>query len=385
MQKQRHNIADVKAMARGRWLDIVPALDSRFAGMEGSKGTANNHYPCPVHGGVDGFRFLPDAPETGAGICNTCGSFRDGFELLQWACGWSFPWSLHQVYLHLNGSPVSENRATVGYATGVKPKTDNLARLPGIKKQWSQAKTEPHEPARLYYQRRGLASVPFSKSLRYHPGIPLYVSGQGFLTKEKGGWITWPAILGAMRNSSGSTGLYQIYLTKDGRKATEEIKAEVSLRYGAKAAEKLDCKRFFNHIPLPGSAVRLGSAGRVLGVTEGIETMLAVQQLTGSLSLAACGQTSLLKGVHIPEQVEKLIIFADRDRPVLVNGKWKEAGKDAAEALKARVLAAQENRVNEVVIMMPELDIPDGSKGVDWLDFVESSGSVSLSKQMCLE
>ena len=46
------------------------------------------HVPCPVHGGRDGFRIFPDVAETGGGICNTCGSFANGFALLMWINGW---------------------------------------------------------------------------------------------------------------------------------------------------------------------------------------------------------------------------------------------------------------------------------------------------------
>src|SRR5471032_2509610 len=53
----------------------MAAVGSRGPGM---------HVACPVHGGRDGFRLYNDYHDTGGGVCNTCGGFRDGFKLLAW-------------------------------------------------------------------------------------------------------------------------------------------------------------------------------------------------------------------------------------------------------------------------------------------------------------
>lgn len=86
MNNYRIDAKSIKEQARGRWLDILPLLDARLADAVQRVG---KHVPCPSHGGKDGFRVYAN-DENGGGACNTCGTFRDGFEILQWLRGCSF-------------------------------------------------------------------------------------------------------------------------------------------------------------------------------------------------------------------------------------------------------------------------------------------------------
>jgi len=70
-------------------------------------------------------------------------------------------------------------------------------------------------------------------------------------------------------------------------------------------------------------AVRLGAAEDVLGLSEGIETGLAAQQLSGFPVWAALG--ARLAAVGIPAVVRELHIFADNDAP------GQKAASEAAE------------------------------------------------------
>lgn len=67
------------------------------ATAEGRSERKGKHVPCPVHGGRDGFRIFPDVAETGGGICNTCGSFANGFAPLMWINGWEFGRAIREV------------------------------------------------------------------------------------------------------------------------------------------------------------------------------------------------------------------------------------------------------------------------------------------------
>jgi len=107
-----------------------------------------------------------------------------------------------------------------------------------------------------------------------------------------------------------------------------------------------------------GGAVRFGKAGKVLAVGEGIETMLAVSiGLGGFMSVAAAGTAALLEGLEVPEQVETLLIFADKD----ANGR----GEQAAMVLESRLSSQMDVR-----IILPSLCVSTAHKGVDWLDQV---------------
>ena len=66
----------IRNRARGSWLGILGSLAPE---LEPALQRLGRHVPCPIHGGRDGFRLFRDAPDTGGGICNTCGAFPDGF------------------------------------------------------------------------------------------------------------------------------------------------------------------------------------------------------------------------------------------------------------------------------------------------------------------
>jgi putative DNA primase/helicase len=72
-------------------------------------------------------------------------------------------------------------------------------------------------------------------------------------------------------------------------------------------------------------AVRLGPAGDVLGIAEGLETGLAAMQIHG-IAVWACLGVSRMASVALPPNVQRLFIFADRDGP----------GRDAAMKAAAR-------------------------------------------------
>lgn len=83
--------------------------------------------------------------------------------------------------------------------------------------------------------------------------------------------------------------------------------------------------------------------------------MLAVSIALGSVSVAAAGTAALLSAMEIPDQVERLLIFSDKDA--------NRAGLNAAMALREK-----QRHLRKVEILMPDMAIPDEKKGVDWLD-----------------
>lgn len=92
-------------------------------------------------------------------------------------------------------------------------------------------------------------------------------------------------------------------------------------------------------------AVRLGAAGDVLGIAEGIETGLSAMQLSG-VPVWCCLGAARMSRVAIPNSVLELHVFADSD----------DAGRAAAER------TAHAHRHRRVVLRYP----PDGCK--DWND-----------------
>lgn len=84
----------VKLAAKGRWDEIFHAL---APSLDEAQAHAGRHVPCPVHGGKDGFRLYPRYEESGAGVCNSCGQRTDGFAMLCWLNGWTFPQAVQAV------------------------------------------------------------------------------------------------------------------------------------------------------------------------------------------------------------------------------------------------------------------------------------------------
>lgn len=369
-EQYRYSLEKIKPLARGRWLSILPAL---------SGGSIRGDYresPCPVCGGVDRFRLIAargnheDSADTGTALCRNCGAFPDGFDLLRKIHGWSFPWALQQVAEYIGGGacpePVARDSGGVAESRGISPEKQE-ARRKAIEAILARCRQEPDEVHRLYYRNRGIpdAANIRSASLLYHKGLPYYVNGKP-LSDGKGRWKTWAAIVGRVSSSSGWLGVQRIYLTKDGRKADDEIR-QAAIEAGLNA--DCDSKPMLSINGMIGGAVRLGKAGKVLAVGEGIETMLAVSiGLGGFMSVAAAGTAALLEGMEIPEQVERLLIFADNDR----SGR----GVQAAMALKSRVSPRMDVR-----IILPSLCVSTSQKGVDWLNELSNDASaLSLMK-----
>lgn len=145
--------------------------------------------------------------------------------------------------------------------------------------------------------------------------------------------------------------LHRTYLTEAGRKAPVENQKRM--------------------MPVPsdqlvlGGAIRLGFAGPVIDLAEGIETVLAVRQATG-LSVWSAVSATLLAGFDPPPRTENVRIWCDRDR--------KGVGEEAAHKLAARLA---ERGIPTELLIPPEAMLRDG-KGVDWLDVLNDYGPAAF-------
>lgn len=168
----RLDVSVVREAARGHWDAIFCALAPMLKTAMQQPG---KHVPCPVHGGKDGFRLFPDYAEAGSCVCNTCGSFRDGFETLEWLHGWGFAETLKRVAWVLGlqprqgeevlaretlnrsyrghilsmGTPsVRQPRAFEGFLVEIDDEISNSVRKLGtrsLKRTLAEAGVKPHE------------------------------------------------------------------------------------------------------------------------------------------------------------------------------------------------------------------------------------------------
>lgn len=348
----------IRPAVRGRWLfvlaNLVPELEKAIS-------KPGRHIACPIHGGNDGLRLFRDANESGGGICNTCGPKPDGFALLMWLKGWHFSETLTAVAGILGITDVRYPKPVVKYPALSQSNStvddDNIKAILSL--VWQQAKSIHHpdaEPVRLYLQSRGLdASIPDWPTLRFHPKMQ-YRDEDGKVIGH------YPAMLALLENGHEAITIHRTFLTLDGHKAPVEAPKKMMPAPSDK--------------PVSGSAIRLGRPGRVLSVTEGIETALAVIEATGMVTWPLISST-LMPGFNLPDGVEKLIIWSDLDRPSPVTG--IRAGTEAAIKLAHRAKA----RGIEVEIREPKGPLPVDAKSIDWLDVLNTEGPNAFAIRSC--
>ena len=350
----------VRDAARDSWLSILGSLAPE---LERAVSKPGRHIPCPVHGGKDGFKLFRNADVSGGGVCNTCGAKPDGFSLLMWLRDWSFPDALTAVANELGLSTNAKQKPVV-MREPVFTKSRSIADDDRIKATlrtvWQASKSIRHsdaEPVRLYLQSRGLDGwIPDWPSIRFHPNMQ-YRDEDGKLIGY------FPAILSLVERRNEAITIHRTFLTPDGRKAP------------------VDSPKKMMEIPsgkiVMGSAIRLGKPGRILGVTEGFETALAVIEATGMVTWPLISST-LMSGFEIPHGVEKLIIWSDLDRPAVKTG--IQAGSMAASNLAERAKGLGV----EVIIREPEGPISVDCKSVDWLDVLNQQGPNAFAFRSCL-
>lgn len=374
--KRRFDASEVRRAAQGRWLEVLACLAGRQ--LDEAIARAGRHVTCPVHGTAnrgrgDGFRLFKDVVETGGGVCNSCGSFHDGFELLQWLNGWDFRTALVHVAGALNVSP-GNNHGTRDTAP-IKPtaarQAEILARQQMLSARSANASTEAQaridrlwkasipldrglpEPLFRYWKRRGILPrrelIMKSECLRFQETLPYFdEDGEGAL-RQVG---EYPALIAAIRDTTGNiVSLHRTYLTPAGDKA------------------EVPCVRKMLPVPpgrsVNGAAIQLGGVPTdgALGVAEGMETAMAVMRVYGMPTWSLIS-ASILAKFDPPAGVKTILVWADKDR--------SEAGQIAAEKLKA----ALDARGLAVHVLIPSRPIK--GKSVDWNDVLQAEGVTGM-------
>lgn len=299
---------EIRAAARGCWPDILARLGVDAALIDG------RNRPCPGCGGRDRFQFNRRS-EAGAFSCRAHpDGGGDGFSLVRHVFEVDFAAAARMVAEALgmdavNGEPRRIapllRLAHPAHAEDCHRQREKAARL------WHEAKTiTEDDPAWRYLVRRCLPLPKRDDALRFHPALPYWRQRDDgepeFIGKP-------PAMLARIIGADGEpAGLHRIYLEPDG---------------GKFAVDGLPCKKILKAGNLHGAAVRLAppTDGR-LWITEGIEDAAAVMAMSGIPAWAALS-ASLMPGVWLPDDVDRVYIGADADSP----------GQRAAHALAERM------------------------------------------------
>ncbi|EGR0468617.1 hypothetical protein FG064_16595 [Vibrio cholerae] len=370
-------VAEVKAAAKGRWLEILQAV---APALKDACDHVGMHVPCPVAGGTNGFRLYSDTNETGGGVSNQHGSFKYGFELLMWVLDRDFRYVLNEVADYLQIGNGEWKGAKITTVAPPKP-IDDPEKLKkcryALRKAWQMAfdLTAPEAKiARKYLHYRGLDLklinlYGLSKTIRFNPAMPLYgkkiIDGkveQVYLGKH-------PAILSLISYSDGKVAtIHRTYLGQNGQKIRFDEE-------GLTVESKMIMSRCEPRL-LTGGAIQLASINTdIMHIAEGVETTLAVRQVLAYRGINepvwSCVSSTLLQGFEPPKGIKHVVVWADKDTKKLIRGKMKEAGLDAATELAFRL---DKERDIWVYIMYPQDDIPQGAKSVDWLDILVKHG-----------
>lgn len=276
--------------ATGKWPGILAALGIA------PKFLCNRHGPCPIcGGGKDRFRF-DDLDGRGTWICAACGS-GDGFQLLQKFQGWGFKEVAREVdrvvgNVSLNGSKRARHKRSP------EQKREAMGRV------WADAKPlELGDPVWAYLHGRGIDLR--CEDIRYHERLEYWHDGK---TKSY-----HPAMLALVRAADGAAvNVHRTWLGPDGQ---------------GKANVPAPRRVMAGYMP-PGSAIRLMSHEKRLGIAEGIETAKSASQRF-DLPVWSAINTALLETWVPPEGVQAVWIFADADK--------KYAGQKAAFSLAHRL------------------------------------------------
>lgn len=224
--------------------------------------------------------------------------------------------------------------------------------IANIRTVWDECLPVTHEkarPMRLYLAGRGLSTLPLSgcPEVRFHPALPYYQAQNN--PKRLACIGQFPAVVALFRDAAGEpVTLHRTYLTEQGTK----LPVEKPKKLMEKPSRTLQ-----------GGAVRLFPAASTLGVAEGLETSLAVQFATGMPTWSVIS-APLMQSFSPPQEVERLVIWADHDR--------SKGGIRAAEALRKHLAP----RRIDVQIELPPLSVPAGAKSVDWADVWVHGGAL---------
>ena len=321
------NAETIKNFCAGLWFEIILSLASHLSGII-ERG--RRHGPCPLCGGKDRARCHNDFEDTGGIFCNQCGGGADGFAVLMWANGWTFPEALEAVksYLDLDIGVMSEPRPQIRTVTS-KDWTLVQKKLERI---WKEAGLGASR-LREYFEYRGLPMTP-PNTLRIHPSLEYWYDGESH--------GKFPCMVARIIKNDELAGIHRTFLDLDTPGKAPVPKPKLSKKC-------LDS--------MTGGCIRLFEFNqeKPLGLCEGIETALAVHQMT-DYPVWACVSSTMMEKVQLPNNIKSVIIAADKDR--------SGDGQESAEKLAQRL--ADEGR--EVKVSLPPVEIPDGEKNVDWLD-----------------
>jgi putative DNA primase/helicase len=313
-------VKEAKDRAHGRWTEVL-----KVCGVDAAVLSRKNQ-PCPGCGGTDRFQYT-DKDGEGGYYCRGCGP-GDAFKLIQVATGQPFIEALKRVEECVGTLPPAAPASS-------GPTPDRMRQL--ARRIWQEAKPIARGDAvDLYLRGRGIVLEAYPSTLRCHPALGYYQSKEG--AKKATKVAEYPAMLACVQGADGhGVTLHRTYLQQGKKAAVPDAKKLLSAG-------------------INGAAVRLAEATVELGITEGIETGLAVLLSTGKPIWSAINAGNLEK-LWLPLTVKRVCIYADNDAGSEFDG------QASAYALARRLRKEAKKTVErEVSVFVPK------HSGHDWAD-----------------
>jgi hypothetical protein len=337
---------------RGRWFafftDTCPEMAVALRALP-------SHCACPLPGhvhSIDGFRLFGDFFDTGGGVCNTCGSKKDGVKLYAALREISLKKAEQAVWAWLAVKPedsvVKTCSPPVDAAAALAAKAQAIARtLAGSLPVVDQSVVH------RYLLSRGLtlsAGVP--EGLLYHPMMDYWGIDKNKRVEKQG---RFPVMVAPLLSPKGeAVSVHRTYLALTGEKAPV-----TTVKKLMPAAGSLD-----------GAAIRLITRidSDELHIAEGIETALAAADIAETGSFWAAATAGGVERFIPPEWVRHVHIWADFD-PSVKASSGKEIGFVGTRA--AQKLAIRLRKQGYIVeIHVPPIKVD--TVAVDWLDILNS-------------
>lgn len=338
----RYSFEDLRRECEGQWPSIVTALSNVDVSEALSRKT--KHVRCHRDHGMTKkqFRLFPDFDQTGGGVCNTCGTFADGFSLFEYLNGWDRKTAVREVanYLRDRGyHPQKYRKPPAPAPIARKALVINKDHASALQKVWSESLPLNGTVAEKYLRSRGIdGELPNSGDVGFHPRLHYW---DGDNEKSLG---HFPAMVSILRSTQSGhpLSIHRIYLDSKGRKANVP-----------------ECKKLMpcsvdGAISEMGAAVRLYNLeGDEVAITEGLETAMAVRSAHPHLPVWAAFSAQVLTNFVPPASVKRVYIFGDVD----ASGTGQVASTRLALKLEAMGIEAK------LCLPAKELSLPGHNSG----------------------
>jgi len=296
----RYDFEELKNTCSGQWESIIRALS--MVDISDAIAKRGKHVQCHRNHGTtrQQFRVFPDFDQTGGGVCNTCGTFADGFKLLDYLNGWANAQAVKEVAEYLRNRGYAPQRHTTPPPPPPKKTFDvNEDNLASLEKVWKGSQSLRGTLGEKYLRDRGITGwMPNTNDVRFHPNLHYWDDDN----EQSMGFF--PAIVSLLRSSKAGhpLSIHRIYLDPNGGKAKVP-----------KTKKLMSCS-------IPGAISELGAAIRMyklsgfsMAITEGIETAAAINAAHPGIGVWAAYSAQVLTNFRPPPSIKIVFIFGDLD------------------------------------------------------------------------